>query len=172
MRIFSPVAYYQRLYELDIDNLAAAGIKLLLLDADNTITTWNNGEIDPATCQWFAKLKQSSIIGCIISNNSAQRLTSLTVPLQLECEPKARKPLPGGYKRAMERFGVKPAETLMVGDQIFTDVLGANLAGVKSVLLEPISTEFEFKGTRINRQLEKVIKPGVLRRLRRRGNKY
>jgi len=172
LALFTPAAYYLRLHELDIARLEQAGIRLLLLDADNTITTWNNPDIAPEVVEWFERLHESKIIGCILSNNSTERLESLTVPLKLECEPKAKKPLPGGYKRAMERFGVNAEETLMIGDQIFTDVLGANLAGVPSVLLEPISTEFEFKGTRINRMMEKVVKPGVLRKVKKRGNKY
>lgn len=172
MAIFSPVAYYQRLYELDIDDLAAAGIKLLLLDADNTITTWNNPDIGQEALLWFRKLAASPIVACIISNNSAERLAGIAAELGLEFEAKARKPLPGGYKRALRRFGVSSEQALMVGDQIFTDVLGANLAGIDCILLEPISTKYEFKGTRINRLLEKIIKPGVLKRLARRGNKY
>ena len=75
---------------------------------------------------------------------------------------KARKPLPAGYRRAIQQMGGQPARTLMLGDQLLTDILGASLAGLDSVLLRPISLAQEFRWTYVNRRIEKLFIKKVL----------
>ena len=77
---------------------------------------------------------------------------------------KARKPLPHGYWRAVKQMGAKPSATLMIGDQLLTDIMGAGLAGLDSVLLKPISLAQEFRWTYVNRRIEKLFIKGVLAR--------
>ncbi|MGI5825638.1 MAG: YqeG family HAD IIIA-type phosphatase [Bacillota bacterium] len=169
--LITPDAYLESICKIDIEELEKQGVKTLLFDVDNTITTWNCPEIDADVINWFAELHKSSIKGCIISNNSAERLQGIADELGLFFEAKAKKPLPFGYKRAMNRLNSDQAGTVMVGDQLFTDVLGAGLAGIRSILLKPISTLHEFKGTRINRQMEKVVMKSVMKKMRKKQQK-
>lgn len=161
--IFRPVAYFDRLALLDKAELYRRGYRALLFDVDNTITTWNSPDIAPEVLSWFDGLQAAGLRGCIISNNSAERLRPLAERLGIEFFPKARKPLPFGYARAAKLLGARKDETLMIGDQLLTDILGANLAGVDAVLLEPISLAREFRWTYVNRRIERVIKAPTLR---------
>lgn len=160
--LFRPKAYFDRLALLDLAELERLGYRALLFDVDNTITTWNSPDIAPEVVAWFAALADSSLQGCIISNNSAERLRPLAEQLGLQFVSKARKPLPVGYRRAMRLLGVEKRQTLMIGDQLLTDILGANLAGVDSVLLKPISLAKEFRWTYVNRRIERLIIKPVL----------
>lgn len=155
--LFRPRAYYDRLALLDLAEISRLGYKALLFDVDNTITTWNSPEIAPEVVQWFSVLAEGSLRGCIISNNSAERLAPLAERLGLEFVAKARKPLPFAYRRAAKKLGADLSQTLMIGDQLLTDILGANLAGIDSVLLKPISLDKEFRWTYVNRRIERLI---------------
>ena len=155
--LLRPRAYFDALPVLDPEELAQRGYRALLLDVDNTITTWNSPDISPEVLLWFAKLPKAGLAGCIISNNSAERLQPLAERLGIEFLPKARKPLPFGYTRAAAMLDADKSETLMIGDQLLTDILGARLAGIDAVLLKPISLAREFKWTYVNRRIEKLI---------------
>lgn len=155
--LFRPKAYFDRLALLDQQELYRLGYRALLFDVDNTITTWNSPDIAPEVLAWFARLGDAGLKGCIISNNSAARLKPLADRLGIDFLPKARKPLPFGYKKAAAGLGAEKAQTLMIGDQLLTDILGANLAGIDAVLLKPISLAREFRWTYVNRRIERVI---------------
>lgn len=158
--LFRPRAYYDRLALLDLAEIKRLGYRALLFDVDNTITAWNSPDIAPEVVDWFAGLNRLGLNGCIISNNSAERLAPLAERLHIEFLAKARKPLPFGYLRAAAQLGAAKRETLMIGDQLLTDILGANLAGLDSVLLKPISLAREFRWTYVNRRIERlIIKP-------------
>lgn len=161
--LFRPRAYFDRLAMLDLEELYRRGYRGLLFDVDNTITTWNSPDIAPEVLAWFEGLAAVGLKGCIISNNSAARLAPLAERLGIDFFPKAHKPLPFGYLKAAAGLGVSKRETLMIGDQLLTDILGANLAGIDSVLLEPISLAREFRWTYVNRRIERVIKAPTLK---------
>ncbi len=162
--LFRPVAYFDKLELIKPSDLQSRGYRWLLLDVDNTITTWNNRECSPAVVDWFAVLPAWGIKACLLSNNSAERLQDLAGRLQIAFYPKARKPLPGGYLRAVKQLGGQPEGVLMLGDQLMTDILGAGLAGLDSVLIKPISLAQEFRWTYVNRRIEKLFIKGVLAR--------
>lgn len=155
--LFRPRAYFDRLVLLDKAELYRRGYRALLFDVDNTITCWNSPDIAPEVLAWFGELQAAGLKGCIISNNSAERLRPLADRLGLEFFPKARKPLPFGYAKAAALLGADKRQTLMIGDQLMTDILGANLAGMDAVLLKPISLAREFRWTYVNRKLERLI---------------
>jgi hypothetical protein len=163
--LFTPTAYFDALALVDLGEMKRLGYRVLLFDVDNTITTWNSPDIAPEVCRWFEELHEIGLLGCIISNNSAERLAPLAERLGIDFFPKARKPLPFGYKKAMRQMGGTKSDTLMLGDQLMTDILGANLAGLDSVLLKPISLAKEFRWTYVNRRLEKLIIGRVLEKV-------
>ena len=119
--------------------LAARGIKLVLADLDNTLAPYGEACPSPEILTWKAGLEAEGIALFLLSNSRkpgrAQRFAQqLGIPYQGH----SGKPKKAGYLRAMERMGCTPEQTVMVGDQIFTDTLGANNAGVTPLLVEPI----------------------------------
>lgn len=160
--LFRPTARFDRLADIDLAAVRRMGYRVLLFDVDNTITCWNSGDIAPEVVRWFGRLGDAGLRGCIISNNSAGRLQPLADELGLDFVAKARKPLPFGYRRAMRQMGGDKNTTLMIGDQLLTDILGANLAGISSVLVTPIDLRREFRWTYVNRRIEKLIRKPAL----------
>ena len=134
-----PRGVYPSVAALEPKALRAKGIKLVLADLDNTLAPYKVLEPDPEIIRWKNDLESEGITLFILSNSRkpgrAQKYAeALGVPFQGH----SGKPKKAGYLRAMERMGCAPAETVMVGDQIFTDTLGANNAGVTPLLVEPI----------------------------------
>ena len=155
---FRPDTQALRLENVNLYVMRHVGVRVLLLDADNTITRWNSPEISPQVKEWVRTVKEAGFAVLVVSNNHAPRLEPISRQLEINCIPQVRKPLPFRLKKLAKQLGVKPKQCAMIGDQILTDVLAGNLAGMHTVLLQPIDTSAEFKGTKINRKLEKVIK--------------
>ena len=138
---FSPIprGVYPSVTQIRPEALAARGIRLVLADLDNTLAPYHVEEPAPEIIQWKDELEARGIRLFLLSNSRkpgrAQRFAEkLGIPYQGH----SGKPKRAGYLRAMERMGCKGSETVMVGDQIFTDILGANNAGVIPLLVEPI----------------------------------
>lgn len=161
MRIFYPDMYVSSLQYIDIDKLKELGIKAIIFDLDNTLVPWNSNQLMPETASWFEKLRQAGFKTCIVSNNSKKRVEIMSDVLAIPGLHKAAKPRRRAFHRALKLLEVKAEQTAMVGDQVFTDVLGGNRLGLYTILVMPMSKR-EFIGTRINRQLEKI----VLRRIK------
>ena len=155
---FRPDTQALRLQNVNLYCLRHVGVKVLLLDADNTLTPWNSPELLPEVVEWVETAKAAGFAVLVASNNTLERLRPLTERLRIGAVPRAGKPLPFGLRKAAKALGFAPKQCAMIGDQILTDVLAGNLAGMHTVLLQPIDTSREYTGTRINRALERVIK--------------
>lgn len=138
---FSPLprGVYPAVTSIDPRALAQRGIRLVLADLDNTLVPYRVTEPSVEVLAWKKALEENGIQLFLLSNSRkpgrAQRFAEkLGIPYQGH----SGKPKRGGYLRAMERMGCTPEQTVMVGDQIFTDTLGANNAGVTPLLVEPI----------------------------------
>ena len=134
-----PQGVYPSFLALEPSALAAKGVKLVLADLDNTLVPYKVPLPTPAVVAWKQALEEAGIRLFILSNSRkpgrAQRFAeSLGVPFQGH----SGKPKKKGYLTALERMEAKPEETVMVGDQIFTDILGANNAGITPLLVLPI----------------------------------
>lgn len=128
------------IYDLTGESLQAAGIRLLLADLDNTLIPYDRKEPDEALRRWMSDLNTHGVALFLLSNSrKATRAPNFARALGIDYLCHAGKPKVGGYRAAMERCGVTAGECAMVGDQIFTDILGANRAGVRSILVKPIS---------------------------------
>ena len=136
----------------------------MILDVDNTLVPWGETEMAPATRSWLEGLRASGFRICLVSNNRRREVESLAEELGFPVILGAAKPMRRAFVRAMGLLGTGPSETAVIGDQIFTDILGGNLAGAYTVLVNPLSRR-EFFTTRVSRQVERL----VLWRLRRRG---
>ncbi len=126
-------------FELTGESLAQAGITLLLADLDNTLIPYSQDEPDEALRAWLSDLTAHGVRLFLLSNNrKPHRPTHFAQCLGIDSLDHAGKPKTVGFFRALERCGVSAGESAMVGDQIFTDILGANRAGVRSILVKPI----------------------------------
>lgn len=147
-----------RVGEIPADALGRLGIRAVLLDVDNTLVEWHGEVVPPETAAWVHRLLLAGVKCCLLSNtHRPRRLVKLAKDLAIEFVPAGRKPFPWGYREAMARLGVSPAETAMIGDQLLTDILGGNAQGLTTILVDPISPR-EFWGTRVvHRSLERWL---------------
>ncbi len=128
------------IFELTGERLAQAGIRLLMADLDNTLCPYAVTEPDEALHAWLGQLKAHGITLFLLSNSRKPlRPAHFAGALGISYLGHAGKPKTSGFFQAMAECGVAPGECAMVGDQVFTDVLGANRAGVRSILVKPLS---------------------------------
>ncbi len=118
--------------------LTDVGIKLLILDLDNTVSPYDEASPRPSVLLWTERMKRGGIKLYIVSNSKKPRPEIFAKAMDIPYIKHAKKPSPKMIKQAMAEEGIPARNTALVGDQIFTDVLGANVAGVKSILVEPI----------------------------------
>lgn len=156
--LFKPTFAMKNVLEITPEMLNEMGIKALILDLDNTLTTHNNPRPADGVAEWLNSMKSAGIKLLIVSNNHAPRVTPFAEMLGLDFVPEGAKPLPKGYNIAVKKFGMPKNTVCAIGDQIFTDILGANLAGIKSIFVYPIEFEcgFFFK---IKRFFERPLLP-------------
>ena len=134
-----PRGVYPSVTDISPRALAERGIKLVLADLDNTLAPYRVTEPPPEVVAWKEALEEAGIALFLLSNSRKPgRAKAFAEKLGIPCQGHSGKPKKGGYLRAMERMGAAPAQTVMVGDQIFTDTLGANNAGVTPLLVRPI----------------------------------
>ncbi len=144
--------------ELDCHELAACGIRGVILDLDNTLTPWRSSDIAPEVEGWIRALHQVNIRACILSNSASnRRVKPVAERLGLPWISRAVKPLPYGYRRAMQLLQTTPETTAVVGDQVFTDILGGNRLGLYTVLVDPIFPREAWTTALLQRPLERLI---------------
>ncbi|MBQ9375467.1 MAG: YqeG family HAD IIIA-type phosphatase, partial [Ruminococcus sp.] len=112
-----------------------------VLDLDNTLTTHNNPIPPQTSLDWLDIMREAGIKLMIVSNNSAERVEPFAKALGLDYVPRGKKPLTFGYRDAQKKMGIDKKNLAAVGDQIFTDILGSNLMGIRSLFVFPIEPE-------------------------------
>ncbi|MGC9530361.1 MAG: YqeG family HAD IIIA-type phosphatase [Candidatus Bipolaricaulaceae bacterium] len=155
-----PDAVASSVHEVDYARLRQLGITALVFDLDNTLCCWRAGPPDRATLALLARLKQGGFQIAVLSNGRLDRrpavpeaFAQLEVPLIWP----AGKPAGRGIRRALAAAGARPHQAAMIGDQLLTDVLGGNLAGLYTVLVPPLCPGQEHPFTRANRWLERLL---------------
>lgn len=134
-----PRGVYPSVTDISPKALAAKGIKLVLADLDNTLVPYKVTRPPEAVVSWKEALEAAGITLFLLSNSRKPgRAKAFAEQLGIPYQGHSGKPKKAGYLKAMERMGCTPEQTVMVGDQIFTDTLGANNAGVTPLLVEPI----------------------------------
>ena len=137
---FSPIPRYvfRELTDISPNLIKKLGIKLLMLDLDNTVAAYSEHSPSDSIARWITEIKNSDIELFIISNSSRTgRVDSFAKALQIGYITGASKPSPNGVTLTMKKKGFSAKESALVGDQIFTDVLAANRAGVISMIVKP-----------------------------------
>ena len=142
--IFRPNFVFDSVSDISDLFLKKQKIQALLLDLDNTLTTHNNPHPAEKVTDWIEKMKQSGIKMMIVSNNSAERVKPFAEAMKLDFVSGGRKPLSVGFKKAQAILEIPFANIAVVGDQIFTDILGANLKKVCTIYVRPIELESGF----------------------------
>ena len=128
----------KRITDLTPQQLSSRKIKLLMMDFDNTIVPYTTDAPTDAVIQWLENMKSSEIKLCVVSNSKRNRVKIFCKKYGLDCITRAKKPFSKGIRECMRRYGMQPWECALVGDQIYTDTLGANGCGVTSILVEAI----------------------------------
>lgn len=143
--------------EIDLERLMHRGFKALLLDLDNTLLPWQSLEISSNVRNWIVKAGLLGFRVCIVSNtHDPKRLRQIAAQIGVECVHRALKPRSAGFDAALAKLGCARSEAVVVGDQILTDILGGNLAGMYTILVDPMHPR-EFIGTKISRIAEWIL---------------
>ena len=154
--LFKPDIKLNGITDITAQLLNKYNIKALLLDVDNTMSTHHGTVLTAGLMEWIAKMQDSGIKLMVLSNSKRKRIAPFAARIGLPFISLGCKPLPTGYLRGVKALGEKRKNVAIVGDQIFTDVLGGNAVGVKTILLTPIKLEdgWSFK---LRRKLEKRL---------------
>lgn len=157
MSLFRPFLLKKDITCISVDMLQELGIRVLLLDVDNTLTAHNSRHLSAEVEQWLRAVQAAGIKPVIVSNGKPQRVQPFAERVGLYFIANAAKPLPFGFRRAAKRLGASGRQCLVIGDQIFTDVLGGKLAGIRVAQVLPLDTASDTGFIRFKRKLEKVI---------------
>ena len=155
--IFYPKSYFNKIVDIDVNFFIEKNIKAVLLDIDNTILDKRHNMVQGLE-EWVKKLKENSIKICILSNtNKKKKAQNLSDKLEVPFIYFAKKPLKFGFKKAKKILEIEDNKTIaVIGDQVLTDVFGANRCKMYSILVKPLKKEDIFV-TKINRLIEKQI---------------
>lgn len=156
MENFIPDIYQKNIYDINYKKLKKKGIKCLLFDLDNTLVPVKTDIPNKKLKELFAYLERDFKI-IILSNSNRKRLIPFKEGLNVDVAASAHKPFKKKYLKIMELYKFKEYEIAAIGDQLLTDILGANRMGITSILINPIG-EYEKFGTKINRFIEGFIK--------------
>lgn len=152
---FFPHKYEESTYKIDFADFYKKGFRGILFDIDNTLVP-HGAPADEASVSLLKRLKDMGFACMMLSNNKEPRVKSFCDEVGTGYIYKARKPAVGNYKKAMERLGCAPKNTLFVGDQLFTDIWGAKKAGIYTILVKPIHPREEIQIV-LKRYLEKIV---------------
>ena len=156
MNLLRPNIYQKDIFSINYENLKKKNIKNLLFDIDNTIVAGNLKSLDNKTIDLFNKLKQENFNIYIITNALKRRAKIFSEILDIKTYHFSMKPSPRNYNKIIKENNLNIKETAAIGDQIYTDVLGANKLGILSILVDPVS-KHEFIITKINRIKERKL---------------
>lgn len=153
MSLLKPTAAMKNVTDISPELLKQLKIDAILLDVDNTLAPPSSHIPYEGVKEWIELIKSKGINIVICSNNYKKRVKPFADGLGLDCVSMSLKPFPFGFNRAKRKLREKTHSLLVVGDQIYTDILGANLAGMRSILLIPRSEERGFS-VKLRRKME------------------
>lgn len=144
--------------EIDLAALRERGIRGLLLDLDNTLVRWNAREVPKEVLNWVRQAHAAGFRLCILSNaGRAGRVEAVARQLQVPFVVRAGKPRRRAFFQAAASLQVPPERMAVIGDQVFTDIVGGNRAGMFTILVRPMDRRHEFITTRVMRLFERLL---------------
>lgn len=157
MPFLKPDRYFSRITRIDIErDLVGCGFESVLMDVDNTILTRDTHEVPSDVAAWLEKARAAGLRFCLVSNNWHEGVYQLADRLELPIVAKAIKPLPPAFLMALRKIGAKRATTVVIGDQLVTDVMGAHFLGMTAYLLQPL-VEQDLPHTLLLRNFERLV---------------
>lgn len=162
MSLLMPTFFTNKITDLSPKFIKSHGITSLLADIDDTLTYHKDPQVPKKILEFINLMKANNIKIVLVSNNSKKRVSEFAKKLNLPYIFRAFKPLPFGINRALKKLNISKRNAIIIGDQIFTDILGANLLGIKSILVNP----FEKNQTiflKLKRLFEKPIRKKIKR---------
>ena len=157
-----PKLYARGISHIDPVGLRAGGIRGAIVDLDNTLVGFRTLAPLEEDARWVARAKEAGVRVVVLTNNGTPWALEIAKDLDVPCIPNARKPLPGGFRRALDLLQLGANEAVVIGDQLFTDVLGAKLAGLEVILVDPLVRRDPWN-TRPLRWVERILMRGVPR---------
>lgn len=157
MALFYPTMYRRRITDVTVEDVRRLGATGILLDVDNTLTIHDAPDLTEAVKGWLDTMQAAGFSLIIVSNNKPARVQPFADRIGLSFHALAHKPMPAGFRAAAAQLGYPPEACVAIGDQIFTDIMGANLSGMSSILLEPIQFETEQKFIVFKRKVERLL---------------
>ncbi len=156
LKKFVPNLYIENFEKLPIEVLLKNNIKTLLCDVDNTLVAHTTVYPTQKVFEFLERLQKNNIQLIMISNNNEERVRCFSEKLNVPYYSFSTKPLKKNFIRAMKEHRLKEGETAMLGDQLLTDILGANRMNLLSILTKPLVTQ-DLSFTKINRVFESLI---------------
>ena len=153
--LLCPSLILKSLQEIEAHNLQQRGIRGIIFDLDNTIIPWDSQQMSPEVIELLHTLVAQGFKLCLVSNNMDKRVRTIAGIFDIPFISRAYKPAKSGFQQALAAMGLAENQVAVVGDQLFTDVLGGNRLGLYTIWVKPLSAK-EFIGTRITRRLEKL----------------
>ena len=142
MALLSAARYVARVEDVDIDGLVSAGVRLVLVDRDNTCVPRDSRTAPESVVAWFSRAREAGLRLCLVSNNiHSTQLAATAAELGCDVITHAFKPSPHALLLALRRYGVSRRECVMIGDQVFTDVIAGSLARIPTILVHPQCSE-------------------------------
>ncbi len=151
-----PGAYAPSIFEISYDQLKKQGIKSLFFDLDNTIIGYDENRLSDKHIKFFNELKKDFNL-LIMSNSGYKRVSFALQDLDCNYLWHSLKPTKIGFKKALKKVNTKKEETLLIGDQLMTDVFGANRFGIQTILIQPVKKKSDRWMTRLNRIIESYM---------------
>ncbi len=170
IRLFTPDAYYDSIYDIEIDALQSNGINGLILDLDNTLIPRDKTATSDKLLAWLNGLEKKGLKICVVSNNKKSRGREISNKIKRPVIGMARKPSRAAFKKALNVIDTPINSTVVIGDQVFTDVFGGNRMGLKTILVVPLDGK-DFFATSFMRVIERFILRHLLRSKRLKKNK-
>ena len=157
-RMFGPNRFAVHLGEVSLDELERAGIQGLILDLDNTCVGWSGGDVAVEHLAWVQEAHDRGMRLVMLSNNFSSRVTEIARQMRIPFVANGLKPLPVGFIRALRVLDLPRRHVAVVGDQLFTDVLGGKLCGLYTILTEPLEPR-DHPVTNVFRFFERLMLP-------------
>jgi HAD superfamily phosphatase (TIGR01668 family) len=154
--MFEPDLEFETIAAVPIEDLWNRGFRGIIVDLDNTVCGYHQSTLAPGVREWVLAAKARGFRLALVSNNFSERVAAIGAELDVPAVPSALKPLPQGFLRALAHLGTRRSQTVVIGDQLFTDVLGAKILGLHAVLTHPIIAH-DFPLTRVLRFMERLF---------------
>ncbi len=151
-----PDLYYQDIFKIDLGKLKEQNIEGIICDIDNTIVPWHKEEIILDVIDWFMCVKNLDFQICLVSNGCNKRVEYFSKELDIPGIGRAIKPRKKAYLKALAEMNLEKNQIAVIGDQLFTDILGGNRLGFTTILVDPLGKK-EFITTKFLRLIEKLI---------------